>query len=61
MRAMRLQWLQVSRRAMMAGVMPGQNTVLSVRAFMEVTPWCAECRTVRTCCRREGGMTVRFL
>ena len=27
--AMRLQWLQVSRRAMMARVMPGQSTVLS--------------------------------
>ena len=40
--AMRLQWLQVARRAVMAGVMPGQNTVDSARAVMEVTPWCAE-------------------
>ena len=35
---MRLQWLQVSHRAMMAVVMPGQNTVLSARVVMEVTP-----------------------
>ena len=59
--AMRLQWLHVSRKAVMAGVMPGQKTVFSARAVMEVTPWCAECKTVRTCCRREGGMTMRFL
>ena len=45
----------------MVGVMPGQNTVLSARSFIEVTPWCAECKTVRTCCRMEGGMTMRFL
>ena len=47
---MQLQWLQVSCRAMMAGVMPGQNTVFLAHAFMEVTPWCAECKTFRTCC-----------
>ena len=58
---MRLQWLQVSRRAMMAGVMPGQNTVLSAHAVMGVTPWWAECKTVRMCWRREGGIMMRFL
>ena len=58
---MRLQWLQVSHRARMALVMPGQNTVLSARAVMEVTPWCAECKTVKICCLRDGGMTMRFL
>ena len=55
---MRLQWLQVYLRAMMAWVMPGQNAVLSTCAFVEVTPWCAECKTVRTCWQREGGMTM---
>ena len=45
----------------MAGVMPVQNSVLSAHAYMKVTPWCAECKTARTCCRREGGMTMQFL
>ena len=47
---MQFQWLQVSSSVMMAGVMPGQNTVLSAYAFMEVTAWCGECKAVRTCC-----------
>ena len=42
--------LQFSRRALMAGVMPGQNTVVSARAVVEVTPCCAEWSIVRTCC-----------
>ena len=45
----------------MARVMPGQNTVLSAPAIMEVTPWCAECNTVKICCLSEGGMTMQFL
>ena len=58
---MRLQWPQLALRDVMAGVMPGQNTVDSARAVMEVTPWCAKCSTVRMCCRSEGGMTIRCL
>ena len=37
--AMRLQWLHVFRKAVMAGVMPDQKTVFSARAVMEVTPF----------------------
>ena len=32
----------------MAVVMPGQNTVLSAHAVIEITPWCAEWSIVRT-------------
>ena len=31
-----------------AGVMSGQKRVVSACAVMEVTPWCAKWRTVRT-------------
>ena len=58
---MRLQWLQFACRAVIAGVMPAQKRVASVRAIMEVTPWCAECRMVRMCGRSEGGMTMQSL
>ena len=59
--AMQLQWLQFACRAVMVGVMPGQNTVVSARVVMEVTPWFAEWRTDRTCCWSEGGMTMQSL
>lgn len=36
--AMRLQWSQFVHKAVMAGVMPGQKTVVSVREIMELTP-----------------------
>ena len=59
--AMRLHWLQLAVWDLMAVVMPGQNTVVSARAVMDVTPWCAECSASRMCCRSDGGMTVRSL
>ena len=58
---MRLHWLQLAVWDLMAVVMPGQNTVVSARAVMDVTPWCAECSASRMCCRSDGGMTVRSL
>ena len=58
---MRLQWWQLARRAVMAGVIPGQNTVDSAHALMEVTPWWAQCSTLRMCGRRVGGMTILSL
>ena len=59
--AIRLQWLQWVRSAVMAEVMPGQKTVDSARASIEVTPWCAECNTVSMCWRSEGGIMIRSL
>ena len=56
-----LQWLQFARRAVMAGVMPGQKTDDSARAVIEVTPWWAEWRISSICCRSESGMTMRSL
>ncbi len=44
--AIRLQWLQ-DLVARIAAVIPGQNTVASARAFMEVVPWCAEWRMAK--------------
>ena len=35
---MRLQWWQWVRKAVIAGVIPGQKTVVSARVIMEVTP-----------------------
>ena len=46
---------------LMAGVMPGQNTVLLAHAIIEVMPWCAECKIVWICCLRDGGMIMQFL
>ena len=37
--AIRLQCWQDSLIARIAGVIPGQKTVASARAFMELTPW----------------------
>ena len=59
--AMVLQWLQFARRAVMAGVMPGQKTDDSARAVIEVTSWWAEWRISSICCRSEGGMTMQSL
>ena len=59
--AIRLQWLQFSRTAFMAGVMPGQKMDASARAIMEVTPWCAECNVARMFSRSSGGITTRSL
>ena len=59
--AILLQWLHDSRNARMAGVMPGQKTVDSALEVMDVTPWWAEWSVDNTCCRSEGGITMRSL
>ena len=50
-----LQWLQ-RQHVLIAGVIRGQKTEASALEFMEVTPWWAECRTVKTSCLSEGGL-----
>ena len=42
----------------MAAVMPSQKTVASARAVIDVTPWWAQWRTFRICCRSDRGMTA---
>ena len=45
----------------MSCVIPGQNTVDSARETIDVTPWCAEWRTDKTCGRSEVGIKMRCL
>ena len=56
--AMLLQWWQFSRMALMAAVMPGQNTVLSAHAVIEVTPRCDEWSIVRMYWCSKGTVTI---
>ena len=42
-------------------VIPGQNTVDSALAIIDVTPWWAECSTSSMFWRRVGGITIRSL
>jgi hypothetical protein len=37
--ALRLHWWHPAQRMFMSGVIPGQNTDVSARAIMDVTPW----------------------
>ena len=43
----------------MATVIPGQTTVDSVQAVIEVTPWWAERKTFRICFHCDGVMTMQ--
>ena len=44
-----------------SGVMPGQKVEVFTQVIIDITPWWVECSMVRTCCRRDGGMTMRSL